>query len=131
MLFSVRKNNYPQSFVDYVNVHKDQVYQLSYMLTGNSRAAEEISTEAFLRAYTQTNYKRYITKNHTQLYRIVVDLVTDYLAERKTETGKKKVGKDTLEDSLIALPIRERVKVVLKYIFELQSRDIEAILESM
>ncbi|MFG6147666.1 hypothetical protein [Halobacillus sp. B23F22_1] len=128
MLLSItRKNNYPQSFVDYINVHKDQVYQLSYMLTGDSCTAEEISTAAFLEVYKQKNFKRHITKNHTHLYRIVVDLVNDYLAERKKET--KIVGRGGLEDSLTALPVRERARVVLKYNFELPAGDIEDILE--
>ncbi len=66
-----------QAFAELVELYKDKVYQVAYRMVGNVHEAQDISQEAFLRAYT--NIDRFDTqrKFSTWLFRIATNVAID------------------------------------------------------
>lgn len=74
----VRGDN--EAFNELIRRFEKQVYSLAYRLTGNHDDAEDVASEAFVRAYNAIRRFRGASALSTWLYRIVTNV---YLDERK------------------------------------------------
>lgn len=82
------------AFRDLVERSKIATYRLAYDLTGNRHDAEDVSQEAFVRAYRSLNNFRGDAKWSTWLYRITVNLCYDH---RRSRSKKEMEYRDDLE----------------------------------
>lgn len=78
----VRGDN--EAFNELIRRFEKQVYNLAYRLTGNHDDAEDVASEAFVRAYSAIRRFRGASAISTWLYRIVTNV---YLDERKRRTA--------------------------------------------
>ena len=62
--------------------NRDMLYKLALGLTGNSHDAEEVTQEAFLRAFRSYREFREQCAFSTWIYRIAINVANDYLRQR-------------------------------------------------
>lgn len=152
----VRKGD-QNAFAEIVELYKDKVYQISYRMVGNRHEAEDISQEAFLRAYINIHSYDINKKFSTWLYRIATNLSIDRLRKKKPDfyldaevagaeglTLYSQVAADgmlpeekveslelqeTIQVAILKLPAKYRSVIVLKYIEELSLKEISEILD--
>ncbi|WP_078543106.1 RNA polymerase sigma factor SigW [Litchfieldia alkalitelluris] len=145
------------AFAEIVELYKDKVYQISYRMVGNSHEAEDISQEAFLRAYINIHSYDINKKFSTWLFRIATNLSIDRLRKKKPDyyldaevagaeglTLYSQVAADviqpdekleslelqeTIQHAILQLPAKYRSVIVLKYIEELSLKEIGDILD--
>jgi RNA polymerase sigma-70 factor (ECF subfamily) len=65
-----------------VDKYRDSIFNLAYRMTGNPADAEELSQEAFLRAYTGLADFRVGARFHPWLYTITLNLCRNHLRRR-------------------------------------------------
>ncbi|MGQ9526064.1 MAG: sigma-70 family RNA polymerase sigma factor [Armatimonadota bacterium] len=151
----VRGDN--EAFNELVKRFERQVYNLAYRLTGNHDDAEDVASEAFVRAYNAIRRFRGDCALSTWLYRIVTNV---YLDERKRRTAHpyssleeylevqdgqiKRQIEDTspspdeaaerserasaLQAAISSLPEFQRIMIVLYHVQELPYEEIAQIL---
>jgi len=73
------------AFEELVKRHQARAYAIAYRLLGSREDAQEVAQEAFARAYFRLAEFRGTAQFRTWLYRILVNLATDYLRRRKPE----------------------------------------------
>ncbi|AST94090.1 MULTISPECIES: RNA polymerase sigma factor SigW [Sutcliffiella] len=145
------------AFADIVDFYKDKIYQLCYRMVGNAHEAEDISQEAFIRAYVNIHSYDLKRKFSTWLYRIATNLCIDRIRKKKPDyyldaevAGTEGLNMysqvaadvvlpedeiETLElqgeiqQQILKLPDKYRSVIVLKYIDELSLKEISEILE--
>ena len=87
-----------------VVMHRKQIYQLAYQLTGSHEDADDISQEVFIRAYRSIGKFRGRSKVSTWLYRIAVNLSLNHL-KKESRRAHKLLDEEILNskiDSLIS-----------------------------
>lgn len=72
-----------QFFEEIVKKYEKRLYSLAYRFTGNHEKAEELSQEAFLKAYLGFPKFQHKSQVFTWLYRIMVNLCIDESRKRK------------------------------------------------
>lgn len=145
------------AFGDVIELYKDKVFQICYRMLGNRHEAEDISQEAFIRAYVNIHRFNIELKFSTWLYRIATNLCIDRIRKKKPDyyLDAEVPGTDGLnmysqipssgslpEDDVESmelqaliqkeisnLPEKYRAVIVLKYIEELSLNEISEILE--
>jgi RNA polymerase sigma-70 factor (ECF subfamily) len=73
------------AFEELVKRHQARAYAIAYRLLGRREDAQEVAQEAFARAYFRLAEFRGTAQFRTWLYRILVNLATDFLRRRKPE----------------------------------------------
>ena len=73
------------AFEELVKRHQARAYAIAYRLLGRREDAQEVAQEAFSRAYFRLAEFRGTAQFRTWLYRILVNLATDFLRRRKPE----------------------------------------------
>lgn len=73
------------AFEELVKRHQARAYAVAYRLLGRREDAQEVAQEAFARAYFRLGEFRGTAQFRTWLYRILVNLATDFLRRRKPE----------------------------------------------
>ncbi|MFD2616114.1 RNA polymerase sigma factor SigW [Terrilactibacillus laevilacticus] len=144
------------AFAEVVDMYKNGVYNICLRMVGNRQEAEDLSQEAFIRAYTKIDKYDVERKFSTWLYRIATNLSIDYLRKKKpsvyldadlpgTEdfTLKSQLadGEPLPEESIVnsetqaliqqeinQLPLKYRSAIVLKYIQDMNLKEISEIL---
>jgi len=144
------------AFAEIVDIYKDKIYQLCYRMLGNAHEAEDISQEAFIRAYVNIHTYDMNKKFSTWLYRIATNLSIDRIRKKKPDfyldaevSGTdglnmySQVAADvslpedeletlelqqTIQNEILKLPDKYRTVIVLKYIDELSLNEISEIL---
>ena len=66
-----------------IDNYKNMVYNLAYRMSNNSQEAEDISQEAFLRAYQSLAHFNPSYKFSTWLYQITLNIIRDRAKKRK------------------------------------------------
>ena len=145
------------AFGEIVEVYKDRIYQLCYRMLGNAHEAEDISQEAFIRAYVNIDRYNINRKFSTWLYRIATNLCIDRIRKKKPDyfldaevkgtdglnlysqiqskelTPDEKVVKMELQEliqmEILKLPEKYRSAILLKYIEELSLKEISEVLD--
>lgn len=152
----VRKGD-QNAFGEVVELYKDKVFQLCFRMLGNSHEAEDISQEAFIRAYINIERYNIDRKFSTWLYRIATNLCIDRIRKKKPDyyldaevagtegltlysqipasqlAPDEEVSKielqEIIQNEILKLPEKYRAVIVLKYIEELPLLEISKILD--
>ncbi|CEE00046.1 MULTISPECIES: RNA polymerase sigma factor SigW [Bacillaceae] len=152
----VRKGD-QNAFGEIVELYKDKVFQLCFRMLGNSHEAEDISQEAFIRAYINIERYNIDRKFSTWLYRIATNLCIDRIRKKKPDyyldaevagtegltlysqipasqlAPDEEVSKielqEIIQNEILKLPEKYRAVIVLKYIEELPLLEISKILD--
>ena len=77
------------AFEELVRRHQDGAYAIAYRLLGHREDAQDVAQEAFARAYFRLAEFRGSAQFRTWLYRILVNLSTDFLRRRKPDIPEK------------------------------------------
>ncbi len=145
------------AFSDIVSLYQHKLYQICYRMLGNKHEAEDISQEAFVRAYINLHSFDQKRKFSTWLYRIATNLCIDRIRKKKPDyyLDAEVAGTDGLDmysqissddqmpdDAAIQMELQDRIQyeisrlpdkyrsaIVLKYIEELSLQEISEILE--
>lgn len=151
------RNGDQSAFAEIVEIYKDKVFQLCYRMLGNRHEAEDISQEAFIRAYVNIHSYDINKKFSTWLYRIATNLSIDRIRKKKPDyyldaeiagaegltmysqvAADVKLPEDEVESlelkeliqaEILKLPDKYRSVIVLKYIEEFSLKEIGEILE--
>jgi RNA polymerase sigma-70 factor, ECF subfamily len=146
-----------QAFEEIVELYGGRVYQLTYRMLGNTHEAEDISQEAFLRAYINIERFDSTKKFSTWLYRIATNLAIDRMRKKKPDyhldaeiagteglTLYSQLASDEkdpdeqvevfelqeeVQQEIDNLPAKYRSAIILKYIQELSLKEISDILD--
>ncbi|WP_346200359.1 RNA polymerase sigma factor SigW [Caldifermentibacillus hisashii] len=152
----VRKGD-QNAFGEIVELYKDKVFQLCFRMLGNSHEAEDISQEAFIRAYINIERYNIDRKFSTWLYRIATNLCIDRIRKKKPDyyldaevagtegltlysqipasqlAPDEEVSKielqEIIQNEILKLLEKYRAVIVLKYIEELPLLEISKILD--
>ena len=73
------------AFALIVDRYKEAIFNLAYRMTGNYDDANDLSQEAFFRAYRKLGYYKTDHKFFTWLYTISLNLIRNHLRKRKFE----------------------------------------------
>lgn len=135
------------AFCELVQRYKRQVYFVAYRMTNNHSDANDLSQEAFIRAYKSIGNFKGKSSFSTWLYRIITNMTIDYLRK----TGTKQVFEldenmsiknsyyinnpiegcelhREIKKAIGSLPIKQRVVVELSILDDLSHKEIAKIL---
>lgn len=131
-----------RAFEALVRKHKDSALSLARRIVSDRDVAEDVTQEAFVKAYLQLERFRGASSFGTWLYRIVVNEARTYLrAARRRQTRwehqaqsaasrsqEPQLGEqaDAVVDLLQAIPEKQRVALALFYLQELSLAEIAA-----
>lgn len=82
-LVSLAQRGDTEAFGQLVDRYQQKIYNLTYHMTSNREQAEDLTQEAFLRAYKALKRFRGQSSFYTWLYRIAVNLTLNHLKKRK------------------------------------------------
>lgn len=145
------------AFGEVVEIYKDKVFQICFRMLGNRQEAEDLSQEAFVRAFVNIRSFNIDMKFSTWLYRIATNLCIDRLRKKKPDyyldaevPGSEGLNmysqiasdmaipeeeveslelQETIQAEIMKLPEKYRSVIVLKYIEELSLKEISEILD--
>ncbi|WP_068777875.1 RNA polymerase sigma factor [Paenibacillus sp. FJAT-26967] len=129
-----------------VDRHKSYVYTLIFRMVNQRETAEDLSQDVFLKLFRSLSHFRGESKFTTWLYRMTVNLVTDYLraqrrrpvvplldrlktwlVDRRTEPEEQAIRheeSDTLHRMLAELPEKYRLVMYLYHFKQLSYQEI-------
>lgn len=76
-------NNNPSSFSHLVDRHKDRAFNLALRICGNREEAEEVTQDAFLKAYRSLKGFKMKSSFSTWIYRIIYNTAISFVRSRK------------------------------------------------
>lgn len=76
-------NNNPYSFSHLVDRHKDRAFNLALRICGNREEAEEVTQDAFLKAYRSLKGFKMKSSFSTWLYRIIYNTAISFVRSRR------------------------------------------------
>jgi RNA polymerase sigma-70 factor, ECF subfamily len=145
------------AFAEVIELYKDKVFQICFRMLGNRHEAEDISQEAFIRAYVNIHTFNQKRKFSTWLYRIATNLCIDRIRKKKPDyfldaevkgtegltmysqvAAEGQLPEEEVEEmelqaeiqrQILKLPDKYRSVIVLKYIEELSLQEISEILD--
>lgn len=146
-----------QMFSRLIDNYKNMVYNLAYRISNNSHEAEDISQEAFLRAYQSLAHFNPSYKFSTWLYQITLNIIRDKFKRKeidyvsldtpiKTEDSEfypqptdltnnpeqiiaQKENLQTIQQAIYSLPLKYREVIVLRHLQDLSYIEIANILK--
>ncbi|MET1249521.1 MULTISPECIES: RNA polymerase sigma factor SigW [Sporolactobacillus] len=146
-----------QAFAELVERYKNSVFAICLRMVGNAQEAEDLSQEAFIRAYNHIDQYDHERKFSTWLFRIATNLSIDFLRRRKSnisldavvpgteglslnamlpdqteqpeELAVRKETEEMVQNEIKKLPEKYRSAVVLKYIEDLSLKEISEIMD--
>jgi len=135
------------AFEELVKRHQARAYAIAFRLLGRREDAQEVAQEAFSRAYFRLAEFRGQAQFRTWLYRILVNLATDFLRRRKPEVSEKKALfqivdtrgnpsehlyrqelRQSIEEAINALPADLRTVILLREMEGLSYADIALVI---
>lgn len=75
-----------EAFETLIQSHQKKVYNIALRMTGNPEDAQELAQEAIVRAFTSIGKFRGDSSFSTWLYRITINICTDFLRKRNKVT---------------------------------------------
>ncbi|MFA5393217.1 MAG: sigma-70 family RNA polymerase sigma factor [Candidatus Ratteibacteria bacterium] len=139
-----------EAFAELVHLYQKRIYAMLYQMTGNHFEADDLSQEAFLRAYTYIDSFKGGSSFQTWLYRIARNLAFTHLKKRgrkntlilnefpgenllesKTDNPMRSLMHEELRFEITAainsLPLFQREVAVLLLLQELSYREVAEI----
>ncbi len=142
--------NNQDAFAALVERYKDAVQNLAYRMLGNTTEAEDVTQEAFVRAYTQLATYKPVHKFSTWLLSIASHLAIDQLRRRRflalpledvpflewivdagrgpEQSALEGEQQDEIQAYLLRLPGKYRVVIVLRYWYDFSYEEIARVL---
>jgi RNA polymerase sigma-70 factor (sigma-E family) len=131
-----------RSFEELYRLHSREVIRLAYLLTGSRELADDLTQDAFIRAYGRLAHLRSEDAFGPYLRRTVVNLARmqfrrraverRYLArqgsERSQSVADPMEADQKLEAALAELPYRQRIAVVLRFYADLPDEETAEVL---
>ncbi|MBU4511407.1 sigma-70 family RNA polymerase sigma factor [bacterium] len=147
----------PQMFSRLIDNYKNMVYNLAYRVSNNPHEAEDISQEAFLRAYQSLARFNSSYKFSTWLYQITLNIIRDKFKKKElnpasldapVETDNsefypqpadstnnpeqimaQKEDAQAIQQAIYSLPLKYREVIVLRHLQDLSYIEISNILK--
>ncbi len=142
-----------EAFETLIQSHQKKVYNIALRMTKNPDDAQELSQDAFVRAFTSISKFRGDSKFSTWMYRITVNVCTDFLRKRNktislsieqgaavgederplqieedgpgpSELSEKKQLKELVRDAMDSLSDEHREVLVLRDLMDMPYKDI-------
>lgn len=151
------KQGEQQAFRDLIELYQNQVFNICFRLIGNRHDAEDLTQEAFLRAYQNINSHDINKKFSSWLFRIAINLTIDRIKKKKPDyyldaevAGTEGMAmytlipedsklpedqvidmelQDTVQNAILRLAPKYRSAIVLKYIEDLSLSEISDIMQ--
>ncbi|MFC4737973.1 RNA polymerase sigma factor SigW [Bacillus daqingensis] len=151
----VKRGN-QDAFAELVDLYKDKVFHIAYRMLGNAHEAQDVSQEAFLRAYTNIESYDENRKFSTWIFRIATNLSIDRIRRKKPDFHlEDQVGgtdnldyhsqfaadidlpedqvvklemQQWIQDEIMALPPKYRSAIILKYLEDLSLKEISEVM---
>lgn len=151
----VKRGN-QDAFAELMDLYKDKVFHIAYRMLGNSHEAQDVSQEAFLRAYTNIESYDENRKFSTWIFRIATNLAIDRIRKKKPDFHlEDKVGgtenldyysqfasseelpedqivklemQQWIQEEIMHLPPKYRAAIILKYLEDMSLKEISEIL---
>lgn len=145
-----------EAFAELMDLYKDQVYHIVYRMLGNVHEAQDVTQEAFLRAYMNIETYDDKRKFSTWLFRIATNLAIDRIRKKKPDfhlednvpgtadldyhsqfSAADPLPEDQLlqfemqewvQAEIMKLPPKYRAAIILKYLEDLSLKEISEIL---
>jgi len=145
-------NGEPEAFGFLVDKYKESVYALAYTKLHNFQDAEDVTQEAFIKAYQRLNTLRNRDSFYAWLYAITSNICKDWLKkrfqqldqeymedrdpkileDRSLDSYRESLAQesllDTIEDALSSLPEVYRQVITLYYLGGMSNREIAGFL---
>ena len=146
-----------QMFSRLIDSYKNMVYNLAYRMSNNSQEAEDISQEAFLRAYQSLSRFNPSYKFSTWIYQITLNIIRDRFKKKELnyvsldapvetddsefysqpadltnnpeEIVTQKENIQAIQKAIYSLPLKYREIVVLRHLQDLSYIEIANILK--
>ena len=146
-----------QIFSRLIDNYKSMVYNLAYRMSNNAHEAEDISQEAFMRAYQSLAHFNPSYKFSTWLYQITLNIVRDKYKKKEidyvsldtpVETGdsefyhqpadltnnpeqifSQRENLQAIQQAIYSLPLKYREVIVLRHLQDLSYIEISNILK--
>ena len=135
------------AFGELVEKYKERIYFVAYRMTNNHADADDLSQEAFIKAYENIAGFREESSFSTWLYRIIVNITINYLnktrrkqvfsldeniyiegASNPAELAKQHQLHEEITKAIASLPLKQRIVVELAILEGLPHRKIGEIL---
>ncbi len=124
--------------------HADASVRLAYLLTGDRELAEDLMQEAFVKVARHLGHLRNPDGFEAYLRRTVVNLANSQFRRRRLErthlererslarpnqaADERVEDRDSLRGALMALPVRQRSAIALRYYLDLPEAEIADLL---
>lgn len=138
-------NKRDKTFYNYIENHKDMVYQVCFMILGNALIAEKISTSVFQLAYINLSYEGSTIVQRDWLHKEIICQIFHYFEQEKismnhpveinegniSSLSNDKLSKEEqlLRNSLLSLPLTDRTFIVLRNICGLSAKEVYVIID--
>lgn len=138
----------PEAFGVLFDKYSGKIYRFIYYKVTNKDLAEDIASQAFLKAWEQISTGKKVKSFQAWLYRIARNLVVDYFRTRekeelpliyqhKNEAESKNIlvnpddilDRETLENLLIGLKSEVKEIIALRYVENLSIKEISSIVD--
>lgn len=131
------------AFEELIQRYKNKVYTLCYRIIGNASDAEDLMQEIFMRVFVALPSFEERAKFSTWLYRVTYNHCLNFLAKQRhsgarneayTRQTARDLSRDSpemsavLEQALLRLDKEQRSLLIMKYIMDLEVREIAATL---
>lgn len=146
-----------EAFETLIQSHQKKVYNIALRMTGNPEDAKELAQDAIVRAFTSIRKFRGDSSFSTWLYRITMNVCTDFLRKRNRavmismeqgaaanensqsiqieeeapgpdELAEKKQLKKLVQDAMACLSDEHRQVLILRDILDMSYKEISGIL---
>lgn len=134
---------------EWMNLYGDKIIRVVYLITNDFHIAEEITQEAFVRAYKSIDSFRGESSAYTWLYRIALNLSRTYLnrqskirfiplkeddeenvlSEAPEDEAVKKEFSGRIRACVMLLPVIYREVIILHYYEEMKISEIARVLQ--
>jgi len=146
-----------QMFSRLIDNYKNMVYNLAYRMSNNSHEAEDISQEAFLRAYQSLAHFNPSYKFSTWLYQITLNIIRDKFKKKELKPASldtpietddsefypqladstnnpeqimaQKEDTQAIQQAILSLPLKYREVIALRHLQDLSYIEISNILK--
>jgi RNA polymerase sigma-70 factor (ECF subfamily) len=133
-----------KAFEQLVGAYKDMIYTLCYRMTGNPSDAEDLLQEILLKLFLGLEKFEGRSAFSSWLYRIAYNHCLNFLASRKLEkrttdplpegdlfrdpATERTRGDERTQAVLASLPADERSLLIMRYVMDLDVKEISAVL---
>ncbi len=125
----------PAAFAALVNRHKDLVFTIAMNITRNREDAEEVSQDAFLKAFQKLSGFRKESSFQTWLYRIAYNEAITKIRKNKLKMADLEdeileiIPEEEVEEEVAGLDEKEQKQVIIKILDKL--REIDRVLVTL